>query len=69
MTASLRLVNISNFRLLYAFVSLFVDETSRKCAETGMRTDLKYPNQASLVGYTQWANYDHNDINIRSEYT
>ena len=69
MTASLRLVNISNFRLLYAFVSLFVDETSRKCGETGMGTDLKCPNQASLVEYVQWANYDHNDTNIHSEYT
>jgi hypothetical protein len=34
-----------------------------------MRADLKCPNQASLVGHTQWPNYNHKDINMHSEYT
>ena len=67
MTASLRLVNISNVRWLLTVVSLFAGETSRKCAETSMRAYLKCPNQASCPGRVHEANFEHKGANMRNE--
>lgn len=67
MTANLRLVNFSNVRRLLAVVSLFADETSRKCTETSMRTYLKCPNQASCSPTVHEANFEHKDANMRNE--